>query len=173
MHLRFLRPTLFACFSSLLILLATTVSALPPLPYPTPSPPVPVVSPPVKVDSRPSATFTFTDATQIKTRSATGRFRLVSLHLNETVDVAVQLPAGVLGNSVTAQSLDGGKLISVSLSPTPTGGVASVRFQAGNRPGLYRVLVPGLGMSPQLKFWVANPSSPNPRMAAVLLNPNH
>jgi hypothetical protein len=120
---------------------------------------------------RPTATFTFADAKKLKTRSRTGHFQLVGLHLNETVDIALQFPA-MPSSSAPAQPLDGGKIHSFSLNPAGTGGLAVIRFQAANRPGLYRVLLPGLGESALLQFWVADPNNPS-TARPDLLNRNH
>jgi hypothetical protein len=133
--------------------------------------PLPTPTPPTSIDLRPSATFTFADATQIKTQSTAGRFRLVGLHLSEAVDIALEFPAVLLSSSVTAQSLDGGTIISFSKSPGGAGSLASMRFRAGARPGLYRVLVPGLGGYALLQFWVADPN--NPKVKPPVLNPGH
>jgi hypothetical protein len=97
---------------------------------------------------------------------------LVGLHLNETVDIALVFPRTLLASSAGPLSLDGGKIIA-STSPTATGGLALIRFQAGSQPGLYRVLIPGLGPSARLQFWVSDPNNPNLAMNAMVLNPNH
>ena len=133
---------------------------------------LPLPTPPAPVDLRPSATFTFADATQIKARSSTGRFRLVGLHFTESVDIAVQFPAVPINSSATAQPLDGGRIVSFSISPAGTGSLASIRFQAGNQRGFYRVLVRGVGTPALLQFWVANPNSSS-AINPILLNPNH
>ena len=135
-----------------------------PLPTPTPTPPVPV-------DLGPSATITFADARQIKVRNKTGRFRLVGLHLNETVDIAVQFSAVLPSSSALAQALDGGKILSFSINSGGVSGLASIRFQAGNQPGLYRIRVAGVGAPPLLQFWVADPN--NPKANLPVLNPEH
>jgi hypothetical protein len=158
-------PRLLLAWSFLLTLSATTAFAQS-IALPTPTPPV-------VVDMRPNATFVFADATQVVTRSSTGRFRLVGLHPNETVDVAVLFPVISRRSSAGPLSLDGGKIISVSTSPTATGGLALIRFQAGGQPGFYRVLVPGFGASARLQFWVTDPNNPNAAMNAMVLNPNH
>jgi hypothetical protein len=147
-----------------------------PNPYPTPTiPPIigpgPTPTPPALPDLRPSATFTFADTTKVTTRSTAGRFRFVGLHLNETVDITLQVPGGLLNPSVRAQALDGGQIL--SFSTKDAGAVASIRFYSGNRPGLYRVLVPGLARSVLFHFWVADPANPNPAMTPILLNPTH
>jgi hypothetical protein len=135
-----------------------------PLPTATPTPPAPV-------DLRPSATITFADRTQIKTQSTTRRFPLVGLHLSEAVDIALDVPAVLLSSAATAQSLDGGTVISFSMNPGGSGTLASIRFQAGAQPGLYRVLVPGLGGPGLLQFWVIDPN--NPKAKPPVLNPGH
>jgi hypothetical protein len=147
----------FLICSSILILAPPAFAesiAIPPLPAPAESPPSGIT-----VRRTPSATFTFADAKRIKTQSRTGRFQLVGLYLNETVDIAVQFPAMPSG-SAPAQPLDGGNIISFSLNPVGAGGLAVIRFQAGNRPGLYRVLLSGLGGSALLQFWVSDPNNP-------------
>lgn len=140
---------------------------------PTPgSTPLPVPTVPPAPDLRPSATFTFSDGTQITTQTTTGRFRLVGLHANETVDIALQFPAGVPGTSLMAQPLDGGTILSFSIAngTVASRGLALMRFQAGSQPGLYRVHIPGLG-APLLQFWVADPDNPSRNLP--VLNPGH
>jgi hypothetical protein len=96
---------------------------------------------------------------------------LVGLHPGEIVDVALQFSAGLPANSITAQSLDGGKLISFSKGNVGVEGLVSIRFQAGTQPGLYRVFVPGLGGPSLLQFWVADAA--NPRANPPVVNPAH
>lgn len=119
---------------------------------------------------RPSATFTFGNGRQVRAHTATSRFRLVGLDPGEIVDVALELPAG-LSDSATAQSLDGGKLISFAKSQAGVGGLASIRFQAGNQPGLYRVFIPGSSPPLLLQFWVAD--AQNPKSNPPVVNPAH
>jgi len=141
-------------------------------PSPTPTPPIPTPTvPPSVPDLRPAATFTFADGTKITTRRTTGRFPLVALHPNEVVDVAMQFPAVLPNTPLTAQSLDGGTVTSFSRSSGGSGSLASIRFRAGARPGLYRVVVPGLGGSALLQFWVIDPN--NPKAKPPVLNPGH
>ena len=119
----------------------------------------------------PSATITFADRSQIKVQSTAKRFQLVGLHLNEAVDIALDVPAVLLSSAATAQSLDGGAIISFSMNPGASRTLASLRFQAGARPGLYRVLVPGLAGPGLLQFWVADPK--NPKAKRPVINPQH
>jgi len=132
---------------------------------------LPLPTPPATVDLGPSATFTFADRTQIKTQSTARRFPLIGLHLSEAVDIALDVPALLLSSLATAQSLDGGKIISFSMNAGGSGTLASIRFRAGARPGLYRVLVPGLNGYSLLQFWVTDPN--NPKAKPPVLNPGH
>src|SRR5438105_1150674 len=99
----------YAIVASSWVLIVHTALAIGPTPtIPPIIGPGPTPTPPALPDLRPSATFRFADATQAKTRSTTGRFRFVGLHLNETVDITLQLPGALLSPSVRAQALDGG-----------------------------------------------------------------
>jgi hypothetical protein len=133
--------------------------------------PLPTATPPISVRVFPSATFIFADHSQVQTQSTTGRFQLVGLHLSEAVDIALDVPAVLLSSAATAQSLDGGAIVSFSMNPGGSGTLASLRFQAGARPGLYRVLVPGLRGPGLLQFWVADLN--NPKANPPVLNPGH
>lgn len=142
-----------------------------PVESPAPEAPVSVTVQQAIASSRPTATYSFGDGKRLTSRSRTGRFRLVGLRGGEAVDVALQLPARLPNNSAMAQPLDGGKLISFSKSDIGVGGLASIRFQAGHQPGLYRVFVAGLGAPSLLQFWVADPN--NPRANPPVMNPEH
>jgi hypothetical protein len=136
------------------------------LPLPTPSP-----TPPASVPVFPSAAITFADGTQVKTQSTGRRFRLVGLHASEGVDITLDVPAVLLSSAAIARSLDGGTIVSFSMNAGGSGTLASLRFQAGARPGLYRVFVPGLAGPSLLQFWVADPN--NPKAGPPVINPQH
>jgi hypothetical protein len=127
---------------------------------------------PAAVDPRPSATFTFADATQIKTHSARGRFRLVGLHLNEVVNVVVQFPTQWANTPLTLQSVDGGNLSAQPANAViAADGTVSFHFQAGNQPGIYRVAVIGAGGNSTLSFWAVDPATSQANPA--VMNPSH
>jgi hypothetical protein len=135
------------------------------------SPPLPTASPNTS-DLRPSATFTFADGTNVTTRSAKGRFRPVGLHLNEVVGVSVQFPGEPANTPVTIQALDGGNLpLAFANAVIASDGTVSFQFQAGNKPGLYRVSVIGAGGNSTLSFLAADPNNPQPNRPVV--NPAH
>jgi len=145
----YVRAALIVTASLLVVVAASSQATEIPVPVPTPTPPGSIIinppQPPAVPALRPSATFTFGDATQINARSTNGRFRLVGLHPSETVDIALELPVVLVSSAATVQPLDGGEIISFSVDRKGARGVASIRFQAGAQPGLYRVFVPGLG----------------------------
>ena len=100
------------------------------------------------------ATCTLGYGQKITSRSSSRRFRGVSLQPGEIVDIALQLPRS-LSDFASAQPLDGGQVISFSKNHSGVSSAVAIRFQAGNQPGLYRVLIPG-SLSPMLQFWVAD-----------------
>ena len=137
------------------------------LPPPTPPP----IDEPVPGD-RTSATVFFADATEVYAHSIDGRFRLVGLHLNETVDITVQFPTGWEKTHLTVQALDGGDLFPQSADTViADDGSTSFQFRAGNQPGLYRISMIGAGGSSILSFWVADPT--NPQANPPTANPSH
>jgi hypothetical protein len=156
----------------LTLVICGALSALAPrLPPPPPPPLDDEPAPTPAANLHPSATITFADATQIIFRSTTKRFRVVGLHPNETVDIALQFSTPLVRNSASAQPLDGGRIISFSINSGGGNGLASIRFQVGSQPGLYRIRVPGLAESPLLQFWVADPNNPKANLPVV--NPGH
>jgi hypothetical protein len=133
--------------------------------------PAPTIAPAPFVVAVPNATITLADGTQITTQAgSTGRFQLVGLHPREVINIALEFPATSPGNSVTAQPLDGGRILGAPKLENGAGG-GLIRFQVGDLPGLYRVFAAGGSSRSLFQFWVANPKNPkaNPRV----LNPGH
>jgi len=85
--------------------------------------------------------------------------------------VNISLPVSASAEATVAvRPLDGGEIIG-SARVSVTNGSASIGFQAGSQPGLYRVVVDGGGTTATLQFWVANPL--NARANPPVLNPAH
>lgn len=174
--LRFFVQIFAICFT---VLEAPRIIARPPIILPPQTPPPVVVTDeatptptPAAVDPRPSATFTFSDATQIKTHSTRGRFRLVGLHLNEVVNIVVQFPAQWANTPLTLQALDGGNLSAQPANAViAADGTASFQFQAGNQTGIYRVSIIGAGDNSTLSFWAVDPATSQANPA--VMNPSH
>ena len=110
------------------------------------------------------------------TRAAAGKFQIVAALPGETVTMAVPMPVTSFQASASVQALDGGWLIpglddTIGLPSTPVSpnrpleapivnGKVTVRFKLGTHPGLYRVLIIGLGPAATLQFWVQDPLRP-------------
>jgi hypothetical protein len=119
-----------------------------------------------------SASISFANATEIKTRaSSSGRFQLVGLNPTEVIGIAVDFPVSLVSASITAQPLDGGKIIGPPKDLGKGMGTGSIRFQAGDEPGLYRVLITSARSRSMLQFWVADPK--NPMNKPPVINPGH
>lgn len=157
--------------------------SIPPAPTPTPAfsipppPPPPVVPPVPRPTISPAATerpaqkaaIIFADGSSVQSRAATGKFQLVALHPSESVSISLRVSAPP-GNAMSVRVLDGGNVVGPS-AVSVANGVASVGFQAGSQPGLYRVLVDGAGTKALFQFWVSNPSGAAGR--PPVLNPSH
>jgi hypothetical protein len=93
------------------------------------------------------------------TRAAASKFQVVAARPGETMLIAVPMPVTALRRFAAVQALDGGKLI----GPSPVAiinGAASIQFQVGTQPGLYRVLFLGLGPAATVQFWVKDQQRP-------------
>jgi hypothetical protein len=91
-----------------------------------------------------------------------GHFRLTDIRPHETVNVRLQFPLSFNNAPVLATALDGGQAtVSTSNMTIAPDGTTRMRFQAGDQPGLYRVLVVVGTSRSILKFWIADPQNPN------------
>lgn len=95
---------------------------------------------------------------------------MVGLRAGESVNITLPISADVLGTSAAIQLLDGGTIVGVTQA-SATNPVASIAFQAGAKPGVYRVVVRGPGPAATLQFWVRN--TLNPTAYAPVVNPRH
>jgi hypothetical protein len=162
--------------AGLLLVAAATLSAIipakgdPPPPIPSPPPIITLAVPPPRVQPRRLATVTLSDASVVVTRAAAGKFQMVAARPGELITVIVPFPPLALGTTAAVSALDGGKLIGTS--PVPIiHGAATIHFQAGSQPGLYRVLVLGLGPAATVQFWVQN--AQRPATSPWVLNASH
>jgi hypothetical protein len=145
----------------------------PPSPPPLPSvPPVPrpTVSPVASFAPARAAAVTFADGSTIQTWASTRTFQLVGLHANESVSIALPISVDATGTSTAIQLLDGGTILGVTQA-SATNPVVSLAFQAGAKPGMYRVVLRGAGSPATLQFWVRN--TQNPTAYVPVVNPRH
>jgi hypothetical protein len=153
-----------ACFLTA-IDAATNAWADPPSQFPPPIPTPPPIGneislqPQVQQPHRIATITLLSDQSVVLTRAAATKFQLVAARPGETILIVVPMPVTALRRFAAVQALDGGKLI----GPTPVpviNGVASIQFQVGTQPGLYRVLFLGLGPAATVQFWVQDIQRP-------------
>lgn len=156
------------------ILCASNAAADPPsTPPPIPSPP------PIQLGRLPHvqplriATVTFPDQSTVQTQAAADKFQMIAARPGETMTVVVPMPVSAVPILASIAALDGGQFFtippttltnSVSLGLGATvpvvNGKAAFNFQVASSPGLYRVLVLGLGRAATLQFWVQDVQHP-------------
>ena len=93
-------------------------------------------------DGSPTATIGFPDSTFLYVPSDKGLFSEVATQPGESLAVQVRFPLVFAGATVSAQSLDGGTLSNGQDNLIIAGdGTVLIQFQAGNQPGVYRLLL--------------------------------
>ena len=113
-------------------------------------------------DDKPTAVMTFANNSSLSMRCKNGQFPLVAASAGQTVNIQLCFPLTAALTNVIVEPLDGGTLPSgQSEMSIATDGTASIQFQPGNGPGLYRVLLNQVGSISTLRFWVADPQQPN------------
>jgi hypothetical protein len=95
---------------------------------------------------------------------------MVALHANESANITLPISADGIGKRAAIQLLDGGTILGVTQASI-TNPEASIAFQAGTKPGVYRVAVRGAGPPATLQFWVRN--TQNPTASPPVINPRH
>lgn len=160
--------TAAACYAA--ASLVTVAEADPPAtPPPIPTPPPMTLNVPPRVQPVRVATVTLEDQSVVVTRAAAAKFQIVAARPGETATMVVPMPVTAFAASASVQALDGGALIGPPSSPvTPNRPLdvpivnrnVTFQFQVGTHPGLYRVLIMGLGPAAALQFWVQDPLRP-------------
>jgi len=136
----------------------------PPLPLPTPG-----IRPP---QIYATATITFSRSESVIARGLSGRFETVGIHLHEVANVDFQFLDGLPVTGLSIQALDGG-----TITGTPKGNtagadtLASFKFHAAGKPGLYRVLISSSAGPFILPFWITDPDHPGNKRPVI--NPTH
>lgn len=103
------------------------------------------------------ATITFADGRSVSISSGRERFGIVPVVSAETVRIDVRLPQSFQNAAAFVQPLDGGVASEIVVNPD---GSASVSFQAGAEPGLYRLLLGARNKTTVLEFEVPAPAAP-------------
>jgi len=118
------------------------------------------LSPPVSVvDNLPLAAITFANAKSLKTKA--GLSDLISINPDETVSIQLQFPPALAGTPVIIEVLDGGAISAANQnSAIGADGGTSLQFQAGLKPGVYRMVINAGSTVSILQFWVPNATNP-------------
>jgi hypothetical protein len=157
--------------TALLAGLLVLISALPALAQSSdiPPPPEPSNGPALAVPESPIVTITFPNAKSVQDRSRGRQYGIVGIRPNEVVDIALEFSPQWAHRLLAIEALDGGRILAQRSATVAADGSASVRFQVGNDPGLYRLSITGAGAPALLRFWVPDPQ--NPRANPTVLVP--
>ena len=118
-------------------------------------------APSLSSDGSPTAAMSFPNGSSLAVRSKSSRFPLIAANAGQTLNIQLRFAVSVAASSLIVQPLDGGVVPDAQgNSSIAADGTASVQFQTGNRPGLYRVLLNQGGSISVLQFWVADPQQP-------------
>jgi hypothetical protein len=136
----------------------------PPLPLPTPG----IRRPQIYA----TAQITFPRSESVIARGLNGRFETVGIHFHEIADIDFQIPGDPATTVLQVQPLDGG-VITGNPKDTKAGtdGIASFKFHAPAKPGLYRVLISSSAGPFILPFWITDPDHPGNKRPVI--NPTH
>ncbi len=116
---------------------------------------------PTQVPTEPVATVTFGPSRAVTAESSQGVFERVGLWPRQVVDVMVHYGAAKAGQTITAQPLDGGRVITTGSSlVVAADGTIAFKFQAGDQPGTYQVSLRDNAQESGLEFWVFDDAHP-------------
>lgn len=161
------RLTLFASVICLTAGADAQSAAIPPTPPPDLTTAVATTPAP---DLTPTVTIGFANSPSVRTHGHGRHFGLLAIRPHETVNIQVQFAVEAAGASLLVHALDGGEARTPQAPTVAADGTASFQFQAGAQPGLYRIVISGVGDS-LLQFWVPDPKNPNGD--PPVLNPKH
>lgn len=123
-----------------------------PLPTPPPTPP------PLSASS---ATIVFSPDDTAQPKKHDGKFAQVGISPGQTVTISLQYDASISGQSVIADPLDGGQIITPEEGlKADENGVVTFQYQAGTTPGLCRIILHQTGDGDTIQFWVIDTTHP-------------
>jgi hypothetical protein len=104
--------------------------------------PAGIPPPPVLPDGSSTAAVVFPNGQSVTMWSRLNQFPLVGAAAGDTLNVKLRVPTSFAPLVMNAQALDGG-IVSASAAnlTVAADGTASLQFQTGNQPGLYRILL--------------------------------
>jgi flagellar hook protein FlgE len=151
-HLFPVALTFFAAINIIAIARLSAQSDSDPLPTPAPTPP-PLSASGVTIYFGPD------DTAQPKKHD--GKFAQVAITAGQTVTISLQYDTAISGQAVVVDSLDGGEITmpEEGLHVDETG-VVTFQYQAGETPGLCRIVLHQAGDGDTVQFWVIDTSHP-------------
>ena len=109
-----------------------------------------------------TAAVGYPDGSSLSMRSSKGRFPVIAANAGQNVSIQLRFAPNPANTGLIAAPLDGGAVQpSQGKASIAIDGTASIQFQPGTQPGLYRVLLNQAGAISILHFWVADPQRPN------------
>ena len=116
----------------------------------------------------PSAVMAFCDGSTLQIGCKNSRFPKVMAPPGQPVNISLQFSVSGTNNHFSVEPLDGGTMpTSQSDSILAAGGTASIQYQPGTQPGLYRVLLRQGSDTALLQFWVSDPNDPISSVSAL------
>jgi len=116
-----------------------------------------------KIAENTTASVTLSSGQVVTARSRKGVLEQIGLLPNEVVDIAVQYPPEAVGHEITAEPLDGGKMIGPSKKlVVGNDGIVQLKFHAGKDPGVYQISLHDGAQELGVQFWIPDPEEPAP-----------
>ena len=114
------------------------------------------------------ATITLPRSESVIARGLNGRFETVGIHLREIADIDFQFSDNPATTMVHVQALDGGIVTGNPKDKTARAdSIASFKFHAPGKPGLYRILISSSAGPFILPFWITDPDHPEDKRPVI------
>jgi len=119
---------------------------------------------------RPALTISFADGGSVTFRTDRDLFHPVGVFPGETTSMQLVVPKNLANTHLSIGALDGGAVTEDVIIGAD--GTASITFQAGTQPGLYRLLASAVGKTAMLQFWVFDAANPESNPPVVVRTPS-
>ncbi|MBA3488581.1 MAG: hypothetical protein H0T78_03395 [Longispora sp.] len=123
-----------------------------------------------QVNTRAALTISFADGASVTFRTDRDLFYPVGVFPGETASMQLVVPPSLANTHLSIGALDGGAVTEDVIIGAD--GTASITFQAGTQPGLYRLLASAVGKTAMLQFWVFDAANPESNPPVVVRTPS-
>jgi len=107
------------------------------------------------------ATITRASNQLVTSNSRRQRFQRVSILPNEVIGIALQVPLASAGHLITAEPLDGARLLNGNQARVATDGTLLFRLQGLDHPGVCRISLHDGAVETILEFWILDTQNPS------------